>query len=75
MIRKFRTSNILFASLGIVSLFYFSVGLVIALGREPLGIWMLITSPVLAIEGIVLNVRGLRRISDGTAGEYDLVLT
>jgi hypothetical protein len=74
--QRFSPRDVVFAGLGFASLIFFGVGIAVAFGPGgAYGRWLFISSPVLGAAAIVLNIRGLRRIRQGLAGEDDLIWT
>jgi hypothetical protein len=76
--RRFTARNVVFASLGFASLIIPVLAIDLMDGSGPaatLGRWLFISCPVLGLLGVILNIRGLVRIREGQAGDYDLILT
>jgi hypothetical protein len=71
---RLRPRNIFFAALGVASLGLFGASLVVAFSTESTWAkWLLLSSPVLGVAGLVLNCWGLRRIGRGLDSEGDLI--
>jgi hypothetical protein len=76
--QRFTMRNAAFAGLGFASLIILglAIGMMMAAGPEgTFGVWLFISSPVLGLVGVILNIQGLARIREGQAGDYDLILT
>jgi hypothetical protein len=75
---RFTARNLAFACIGLGSLITLVLTIVFVMEARPghpVGWAMFVISPLLGLAGVVLNVKGLIRIREGEAGEYDLILT
>jgi hypothetical protein len=76
--RRFTARNVAYAGLGLASLIMpaLAAGLIIRGGPgAAYAAWLFVITPVSGLLGVILNIRGLVRIREGLAGDYDLVLT
>ena len=76
--RRFTARNVVFAGLGFASLIIPVLAIDLMMTGGPgaaFGRWLFIISPVSGLLGLILNIRGLVRIREGKAGDYDLILT
>lgn len=75
---SFTARNVAFAGVGLGSLIICGLSLALMMSGGPggnFGRWLFISSPAIGLAGVILNIKGLVRIREGQAGDYDLILT